>query len=140
MARFKDQLYRFMQGRHGPDQLYYALLIADFVCLLLRWITGWPLFGVLAAASLIWLTFRLLSRNHAARQRENAAFLRFWGKIRGFFTLTKNRLREFPTHVYHKCPHCHATLRLPRRRGSHTVRCPKCGDSFSMRVLWGKKN
>lgn len=49
------------------------------------------------------------------------------------------KLREFPDKKYANCPHCRATLRLPRQRGKHTVRCPRCGERFGINIIIGKK-
>lgn len=139
MANFKEKLIRFMYGRYGIDKLYYGLFGLYFFLLLCRALVGWPLFTLLMTADLVWMIYRVFSRNHAARRRENDAFLRLWNPICDWGKLMINRMREFRTHVYHKCPHCKAVLRLPRRRGQHTVRCPRCHDSFSMRVFFGGK-
>ena len=65
---------------------------------------------------------------------ENRAFLRFFGKIRGWFVLQKNRFRDRKTHIYRKCPGCRRTLRLPKIKGDHTVCCPCCGKKFQVKV------
>ncbi|MBQ8276133.1 MAG: hypothetical protein IJZ02_05880 [Clostridia bacterium] len=139
MEKLKQKLMQFMYGRYGNDQLGNALLILYLVLAVLHLLTRWHILSVFLLADAVWMLFRCFSRNIPARRRENEAFLRIWRKITGFFTLTYNRLRDCRTHVYHKCPHCRATLRLPRRRGEHTVRCPRCGDSFSMKVHFGKE-
>lgn len=139
MQKFKEKLMRLMYGRYGSDQLGNALLIVYVILTVLHLITRWHILSALLLADAVWIFFRCFSRNISARRRENEVFLRIWRKITDIFTLTGNRLRDLPTHVYHKCPHCRATLRLPRRRGTHTVRCPRCGDTFSMKVYFGKE-
>lgn len=139
MANFKEKLIRFMYGRYGADQLYYGLFALYFVLAIINAFLHWPIFAILMTADLIWMVFRMMSRNHAARRRENEAFLKIWRPIKDFFKLTRNRIRECRTHVYHRCPHCKAVLRLPRRSGQHTVRCPRCHDSFEMKVYFGGK-
>ena len=37
-------------------------------------------------------------------------------------------------HVYKKCPHCRAQLRLPRKKGEHDVCCPRCKVTFSVKI------
>lgn len=128
-----------MYGRYGNDQLGTALLIAYIVLLFLQIVSGWPLFSVLMTADVIWMFYRCFSRNIAARRRENDAFLRIRKKFLDFFKLLRDRIRDCRTHVYHKCPHCRAVLRLPRRRGEHSVRCPRCSKTFNMCVFFGRK-
>lgn len=139
MANFKEKLIRFMYGRYGVDQLYYGLFVFYFVLLVFNTFLRWPIFTILMTADLVWMVFRMMSRNYAARRRENEVFLKLWNPIKDFFKLTWNRIRECRTHVYHKCPHCKAVLRLPRKKGAHTVRCPRCHDSFEMKVHFGGK-
>ncbi|MFR2916862.1 MAG: hypothetical protein ACLTKQ_08005 [Acutalibacteraceae bacterium] len=38
------------------------------------------------------------------------------------------------THVFKKCPGCKAVLRLPRKKGKHTVNCPHCHKNFTVHV------
>jgi hypothetical protein len=78
--------------------------------------------------------FRLLSKNEVRRTAENNRYLRFIGKIKDGFRLLKNRIRDRHTHVYRKCPQCRATLRLKRIKGIHRAACPRCGNSFEVRV------
>ena len=75
----------------------------------------------------------LLSRNIAARRRENDRYLRI--KRRLFGRKLKVKLPpDTSDHVFRACTHCHATLRLPREQGKHTVKCPRCQKRFRVRV------
>lgn len=133
-TKFTDRLIRFMYGRNGNDKLNSALFWVYFVILLvnifLKSIVLWILELILVALYM----FRFLSRNVYRRQKENRAFLKVWSKFTGFFKMQKNKFRDRKTHVYRKCEHCHVTLRLPKKKGKHTVRCPQCGKSFSVNI------
>ena len=80
-------------------------------CLLLGWLGGkylatWmSVFNVLAYVPLIWCIVRMYSRNFAARRRENAAYMRFWTRLKD----RQNR--------YFRCPRCNQTVRVPRGKG-----------------------
>lgn len=139
LNRLKGALLRFMYGRYGGDQLNTTLILLYLLFAILGMLSGWPLFSLLMFATMVWTIFRMLSRNLAARRRENDAFLKLWRPVKDWFFLQKNRIRDCRTHVYHTCPHCKATLRLPRKKGKHTVRCPRCGDKFEMKVYFGGK-
>lgn len=132
--KFHERLYRFWRGRNGSDTLYritvWVILILAVVNLFLRSLI---LTGV-TLALLIWSTFRCFSRNIPARQRENRAVLRFFGGIRNWFVLMKNKFRDRKTHIYRKCPACRKVLRLPKIKGDHTVCCPCCGKKFQLKV------
>ena len=133
-TKFTDKLIRFMYGRNGNDKLnsvlfwvYFALLIIN---ILLKSVILWIIELILVAVYL----FRFLSRNIYRRQKENRAFLKVWNKISGFFKLQKNKFRDRKTHVYRKCEHCRAVLRLPKKKGKHTVRCPQCNKTFRIKI------
>ena len=135
MGKIKNALYRFMYGRYGTDKLntvllwtYAVLVIAYmivflfveenpfiYICYLL---ISWALIGI--------VIFRTMSRNIAKRRAENQKFT-------GFFKLWKNKWRDRKTHVYRKCKHCRAVLRLPKAKGKHNVVCPKCKNRFEVR-------
>ncbi len=139
LNKLKGALLRFMYGRCGGDQLNTALILLYVLFAILGRLSRWPLFTLLMFATMVWTVFRMLSRNLAARRRENDAFLRLRRPVKDWFVLQKNRIRDCRTHVYHTCPHCKSTLRLPRKKGKHSVRCPRCGDKFEMKVYFGGK-
>ena len=35
--------------------------------------------------------------------------------------------------LYKRCPKCHQVLKLPLKKGTHTVKCPECGNSFTVK-------
>ena len=127
---------RFMYGRYGADQLYYALFVLYFVVLLINLFTRSPIFDVLMWAVLVWMIFRTFSRNIYKRQRENEIFLKFWNPVKSEFSLLFRRIREIRAHRFRKCPQCKTVLRLPRKTGKHTVRCPRCQHKFQVRVFF----
>ena len=132
--RFRDRLARFFYGRNGMDGLNFFLFTILFVLMIINAFGPfWTVFiseGIL----LIYLYFRYFSRNLAARRRENAAFMRIFRKVLGFFKRQKVKFRDRKTHVFRRCPHCRANLRLPKQKGKHTVRCPRCSKEFETKV------
>ncbi len=130
--KFRDKMMRFMAGRYGVDQLSRALL---WVYLALA-VAGifFDLFHLAALAVVVWMFFRIFSKNVYKRQLENQKYLRFSGKVKGWFSLQKKKVTERKTHRYRTCPHCKATLRLPNKKGKHTVCCPKCKQDFDVKI------
>ena len=128
--KIKAGLQRFMMGRHGADQLSFALLIGGLVLSLLMSITGLTLFYWLGIIAYIWGIFRMFSRNDAKRSEENLRWVTFWTKckteVKQFFV----RLKNMRKYKYFKCPQCKARLRLPRKVGEVTVTCSKCKNQF----------
>lgn len=140
MNKIREKLAQFMVGRYGADQLNYALMVLYLVCFVLGIIFEKAIiFTLLMWLLLICSFFRMFSRNVYKRSQENEAFLNIWNKIKNFFVLNFSKIRDFRTKKYVKCPYCHAVLRLPRQRGNHTVRCPKCNDKFDIKIMIGSK-
>lgn len=131
--RFRDKLIRFMYGRNGFDKLCMALLWTGIVLSIVNIFLGSFLIWILEYAVLGYCIFRVLSKNIYKRRAENDKFLHIWSKVRGFFSLQKNKFRDRKTHIYRVCPHCKANLRLPKAKGTHTVRCPKCSTRFDIK-------
>ena len=142
--RIRQSLARFMYGRYGSDELYNTLFLVEIILLFVSSVLSilgrtLPLLSVvsvflylLSLASLVWAMFRFFSRNIQKRRRENMIWLGIKAR------LSKKRKPSLPldtpTHVFRACPKCRSVLRLPRQVGKHTVRCPRCGSSFGVKV------
>lgn len=139
--KFINKIMRFMYGRYKNDQLNYALLVFAAVFMVISRImtTWWYLivflilswvFYLLALICLGLFVFRFLSKNIYKRSYENRIFLKIWNPVKEFFKLQWRKIKDFKTHRYLKCPRCKARLRVKKRKGKHSVRCPKCGAEF----------
>ena len=138
MSRFfwkiKYAIGRFMYGRNGNDGICLVLLwtyLALWILSIVFSIFSLDLLKVTASVLqyviLFYWIFRVFSRNVTKRRLECDRFF-------GFFRNRRNRFRDRNTHVYRKCPRCRAMLRLPRKKGQHTVCCPACRERFSVRI------
>ena len=128
--KIKYKIYQFMVGRYGGnDALNKALLWGYLIVLFVGALTGLKWLWYVGPVAIIWNVYRMFSRNIAARQKENAAFLRLKTRVGVFFKGLFDR-----QHVYRSCPHCKAQLRLPRKKGVHTVACPKCRRDFKVKI------
>lgn len=128
--KFKEKFIRFMYGRNGFDKMASVLLWTGIIISLFNMFFHSILLTVLNYAILIYCIFRVLSKNTWKRRAENEKFMKFWNKISGYFKLQRNKFRDRKTHVYRQCPSCHANLRLPKAKGKHTVKCPRCSTRF----------
>jgi phage FluMu protein Com len=135
MDNFKYKMQRFMYGRYGIDKLYYALIVLSFVLLLVNIFVSSLIINILAWIILVYAIFRTFSRNVYKRRIENEKFIRIWNRVKAKFSFAARRIRQFKAYVFHKCPHCKAMLRLPRKAGKHKVECPRCHNEFDMRVI-----
>ncbi|HEY8422643.1 MAG TPA: hypothetical protein VIL05_13040 [Thermoclostridium sp.] len=135
MGHLRERLIRFMYGRYGVDQLYYAFAILCFILLIINSFIHSPVLAIIMWAVLILMIFRTLSKNIYRRRKENEKFMEAWIWTKKKILFTIRRIKEIRSHRYHRCPHCKAMLRLPYKRGKHTVQCPKCNNEFRMRVI-----
>ncbi len=130
----RQRVAQFMWGRNGPDALYNFSLIVCIVLVVINIFVGSIIISVLEYALFIWTIWRCFSRNAVKRRAENMRFLKIKGKVTKWFDLIKCRFRDRKTHVYRKCPHCKNNLRLPKKKGDHTVKCPVCRGSFDVHI------
>lgn len=130
--KIKAALNRFMQGRHGADELSMALLIAGLVLSIFGRLLPFPLLPMLLSLALyIYAMFRVFSRDHEKRYAENQKYLAFThGTLRQSFM----RLKNMRKYKYFKCPECHSWIRLPRKVGEVTVNCGKCHHTFKQKA------
>lgn len=128
----------FMTGRAGPDELYRFLNMAALVLIVIdifvrNEIANAVLFGA-AMLLLIVAIWRAFSKNVQKRRAENAKYLAVRAKVTGWFKLQRDKIQFRKTHVFRTCPNCKRTLRLPRKKGEHTVTCPVCQTKFHVSV------
>lgn len=144
IMRFRERFARFMYGRYGADALYrflmwicLGLVVVEFI--VSKYAIPASIIGALEIILFSYTMFRFFSRNTERRRRENDAYLRAVSSVKGFFTLRKNKRLDSKTHVFRRCPHCHVTIRLPKKKGKHGVTCPKCFTHFEVRILFDGK-
>ncbi len=147
----KTSLRRFMAGRHGNDELSLMMLLTGGVCLLFAAIsrnrTASLCFVVILIILVFWSVFRMLSRNTAARERENRMYKEltggfgrktlgfresmaaWWKNLRGE-RLPRRGGRSGVKLCLFKCPGCGVDVKVPGNRGKVSVTCPRCGKTF----------
>ena len=128
----KEKLQRFMWGRYGNDRFNQFLMIVALVCLALSFF-GLRIFYVLALALLVYVYYRMFSRNIPKRYAENQKYLQMTRGIRTFFYRQRNMITQRKTHHIYKCPSCKQKIRVPKGKGKIEIRCPKCNTRFIKR-------
>ena len=131
---FRYKLMKFMSGRYGLDALFYVLFAISAVLVVVNMFVGSIILQLVIDAIMIYAFYRVLSRNIAARRRENLLVTGLAHEIKKRQSIRRQRRADY-THIYKKCPRCHAVLRLPRRKGKHTTICPKCSKEFKVHVF-----
>ena len=130
----REKLQRFMMGRNGIDELNRFLMIVWFILWAIELFTKNGILSIFSFALLIYLYFRMFSRNLSKRYQENVAYLNMKNKITSKFRSKKSEMQQRKTHHIYKCPTCKQKLRVPRGRGNVEVRCRKCATVFRGRT------
>lgn len=136
----KEKIRRFFYGRYGIDTLGYIIVITSMVISVASSLIGIVsdiasfILWVLSYLLLAWAIFRMMSRNHAARRRENDCISGLVKPVKKWFKLKYNQIKDAKTHVYLKCPDCKNYLRLPKGRGEIAVTCPVCKCKFDTKT------
>lgn len=129
-----------MRGRYGIDRLHRMLLWVYFAILIISVFISRNAdikiryaFLFMELALLVFLFFRVFSKNIEKRRKENERWLSVENKIKKQFRILRDRWKFRKTHVFKKCPKCKAVLRLKRIKGTHSVTCPHCNENFKIR-------
>lgn len=125
MNRFRQ----FMYGRYGMDSLNLALVILGCILTVILSFVRTPYYNIIGFIPYAIVLFRALSKNHAARIRENNVFLKYYNPTADFFKRKYNRFKD-KDHKYYKCPTCKKVLRVPKGRGKIEICCPYCSTKF----------
>ncbi len=154
--RFRYKFIQFMQGRYGADKFGQFLSGVILVLIVLEMFLRMPVLWWISLLLLVYMYFRMFSRNIAKRYQENQKYLAITSKLRSsgfgrsvgaFFeklgehirrlsykaaSAGEQRKRNAGFHIY-KCPQCGQKIRIPKGKGKIMVRCPKCGKEFKKR-------
>ena len=128
----RERLARFMAGRNGNDQLNRFLLVVDIVLIVLAtvWRSASGVLYPFVLALLVYIYFRMFSRNVYKRREENGKYIRLKYKVDAALRLRKERWVQRKDYKFFTCPSCRTSLRVPRHRGKVKIVCRKCGTSF----------
>ena len=137
MNNFINKIQRFMNGRYGPDELYKFLLIICLIIIILNIFIDTIILRIFELLIFVIALYRFLSKKKIKRSKKNKKYLELVDNIKNFFTYQKKKYQDRNTHMYKKCPRCKQKIRLPLRKGKHTVKCPSCGERFKVKC---KKN
>jgi len=131
---FKERIYRFFSGRNGSDALAFAFIALYFVVCVINVFVSSIVLTIFGWLLLFYAWFRVLSKNVYKRRMENEKFRRLLFKFTNFFKIKLRAFKERKIYAYRKCPSCKSTLRLPKKKGKHGTRCPRCHKEFSVKI------
>ncbi len=133
-SKIKAGMIRFMEGRHGTDNLGMFTLLLGLVLSLVSTFTGWGLLSFLGFALYIVTIFRMFSRNREARMKENRKYLELTSGWKTKTTQFIRRCKNRKDYKYFKCPHCRALIRMKRGSGEKTITCVRCSHQFNAKA------
>lgn len=134
-----NKLRTFMIGRYGIDELYKLLLIIYTLIIFINIFIRSKILSIIELFLVVIIFYRALSKNIKRRRKENDMYLKFKNKVLSKINFIKRKYKDRNTHMYKKCPKCRQKIRLPLKKGKHTVKCPKCSHKFKVRCLRNEK-
>ena len=134
-----NKIRNFMYGRYGIDDLYKLLLIICFILLVINMFLNNNIIRIIELLLIFIILYRSLSKNISIRKKENDKYLNIKNRIIKSFNYNKKKYEERNTHMYKKCPNCKQKIRLPLKKGKHTVKCPNCSYKFEVKCRKDEK-
>ena len=131
--KIKAGLARFMQGRHGADNLGMFTLLLGLIISLLGSFVRVSVFSLLGLALYIITLFRMFSRNQEKRIAENRKYIELTSGWKTKTVQFSKRLKNRKDYKYFKCPNCKVLLRLKRGAGEKDITCVRCGHQFKQK-------
>lgn len=127
----KQKLQQFMLGRYGVDSFSKFLMgVALFLCILEIFLDS-AILNLGFSLIVIYVYFRMFSRNYNKRYQENLKYLQIKNKVVAKFNSEKSLMKQRKTHHIYKCPTCSQKIRIPRGKGRICITCPKCKTEFT---------
>lgn len=158
MNNWRFKLMQFMQGRYGVDPFGKFLLMTGMILLFASSFVRSRLAYFLGIAMLVYAYFRIVSKNHSKRFKENLKFEAIKSKFsgpkvdgsRGSKKKWQQAQAQQQTYGnagqqsgaaddtqfynYYRCRNCQQIVRVPKGQGTVKITCPKCGNSFTDRT------
>ena len=130
MNNLKQKFAQFMVGRYGVDEFSRFLLGFAVVLMIANLFIRFPFLNTVILLLLVYVYFRMFSRNIQGRYRENLKYKELTWKLRSFWTNKKSLASDLKANHIYKCPKCGQKIRIPRGKGKIIVTCPKCKNEF----------
>lgn len=118
--RLRWKLQLFMRGRNGVDELNRILTYVMLIVYVISLFTKSTVLYYISFIGLIYITYRMLSKNLYVRREENRKFVTW-------METTRIRFEQRKDYKIFKCKGCGRNIRIPRGKGKIEVTCPMCG-------------
>ena len=127
----RERFSRFMMGRYGTDEFSKFVLGLAVAVMVLNLFLRIGLLNTLVLVLLVYVYFRMFSRNIQKRYEENVKYLQMKGRIVSVFQKEKRMAQDRKVNHIYKCPSCKQKIRVPRGKGKICITCPKCRTEFT---------
>jgi len=130
---YKNLFNQAMPDRNGIDDLTTFNLIIVVVLIILDIFINNIFLSLGLVLSIIILIYRIVSKNKKLRRKENNIYLKIISYPKKKFNLYKDIIKNRDKALYKRCPKCHQIIKLPLKKGVHTVTCPTCKNKFTVK-------
>ncbi len=123
-----NKLQKFMKGRYGVDEFYCFLFYLYIGLFMLHFFTRFRIFEILELLIIIFMFYRVFSKNIWRRKRENDYYLNWKSNLFKKIQDKKKIYQDRKYYIYKRCSKCRNILKLPLpfKRGIHHAKCPIC--------------
>ncbi len=129
----RERMVRFMQGRYGVDALSRCLMWFAMAFVIVDMFARTMVLSTIGVVMILYVYYRMFSKNYIKRQAENGWFLRHTYKLRMFFLKQKDYAKIRKDYHIYTCSQCGQKIKIPRNKGKIMVTCPKCHNQFQKR-------
>lgn len=127
----RDKFTRFMMGRYGTDDFSKFLLGSAVALMVLNLFVRIGLLNTVVMVLLVYVYFRMFSKNIQKRYEENMKYLQFKNRFFNKFEKEKRMAADRKVNHIYKCPSCKQKIRVPKGKGKICITCPKCRTEFT---------
>lgn len=139
MSKWQNRMYNFLYGRYGMDELYQFSMVVYLVLFVINIFLNSMILFIIEMIIISISFYRLFSKNIKQRKKENQFYLDIKNDLKKCYELIGRKWKDRNTHMYKKCIHCKTVLRLPLKKGIHTVKCPNCKKRFEVKCRRDEK-
>ena len=133
----REHFRRFLQGCYGTDQFSGFLAWTALILWIISRMTKYFFLGRLcltvAVLLILYVDFRILSKNHGKRYQENEQYLIMTGKVRRYVQKWQHQWQMRQEHRIFTCPSCKQKIRVPKGKGKIAITCPMWRTEFIKR-------
>ena len=134
-----NKIYKFMDGRYGIDELYKFLLIICTILILLNTIIKKQNNRYHRTNNINNINNKIFIKKQIQKAKRKPNIYQNKKQNYKILSISKKRYQDHNTHIYRKCPKCKQKIRLPLKKGKHTVKCPNCQHHFIVKCPRNEK-